>query len=658
MAGFAASRGKRPAEPADDSHLETNLASNSSSPASSSPVPSASSLQPAPKRQAPSPAPTSASSQSQLRSSESHIHDLLPIVPTSVTTSSSNYGRINAENETNLGLLKSVPKESESWAWKMQPTYLDMGHDIIMILQALVDGSLTLTGNRIAGKHSISKDVVAGSLSSRHNSNWSANTPLLFMLPPELIDCVLSHLSATDLLSVAATCRQLHKQAVSDFHWMHCIQRNVPGLTLTNPGPCNSFRELYAAHDPIWFLPKYKIWFCDRDLTGKLIIVRFDPRRGCIEGYQLLAVSNRNTFEHWPADNQVIIHGFEPQVKLHLDKPVLQFDVQDRQEVGDFATRPGANRFAAERPMTRGNRSDPMFSNFLLTRPLEPEVADEKLAADYPYDNVWPPPTIPARHHVSGARSGQAVIDLSPDDRPRSRGEVSDQTFRIRQWMQMPGTPSPPSLIGGQAGGFAGMVQVLNGLNGQENVIPVAGAAGIHIGEEIITYSTLDPVLYTPTVTKPWRGIWVGDYSGHGCEFLLINQPDDPPITDVELGLVREAEEADGAWEKRRREAHMYRGRLEAIKLTGDPNVPRGEYTFVADDLGPGGYVGIATDPPFAGTRVVKSKGHVAATGFVRDKYIESQLLLIGPNRLAQYWVGFGHISFFERVQVDSLIVP
>lgn len=567
-----------------------------------------------------------------------------------------------------------------------------MGHDIIMILQALVDGSLTLTGNRIAGKHSISKDVVAGSPSSRHNSNWSANTPLLFMLPPELIDCVLSHLSATDLLSVAATCRQLHKQAVSDFHWMHCIQRNVPGLTLTNPGPCNSFRELYAAHDPIWFLPKYKIWFCDRDLTGKLIIVRFDPRRGCIEGYQLLAVSNRNTFEHWPADNQVIIHGFEPQVKLHLDKPVLQFDVQDRQEVGDFATRPGANRFAAERPMTRGNRSDPMFSNFLLTRPLEPEVADEKLAADYPYDNVWPPPTIPARHHVSGARSGQAVIDLSPDDRPRSRGEVSDQTFRIRQWMQMPGTPSPPSLIGGQAGGFAGMVQVLNGLNGQENVIPVAGAAGIHIGEEIITYSTLDPVLYTPTVTKPWRGIWVGDYSGHGCEFLLINQPDDPPITDVELGLVRDAEEADEAWEKRRREAHMYRGRLEAIKLTGDPNVPRGEYTFVADDLGPGGYVGIATDPPFAGTRVVKSKGHVAATGFVRgkpthqgpcyytfdsscyeseritdhtaahtpyvDKYIESQLLLIGPNRLAQYWVGFGHISFFERVQVDNLIVP
>lgn len=353
---------------------------------------------------------------------------------------------------------------------------------------------------------------------------------------------------------------------------------------------------------------------------GKLIIVRFDQRRGCIEGYQLLAVSNRNTYEHWPADNQVIIHGFEPQVKLHLDKPVLQFNVQDRQEVGGFPTRPGANRFATEMPMTQGSRLDPMFSNFLLTRPLDPDVADEKLAADYPYDNVWPPPTIPARHHVSGARSGQGLVHLLPEDQPQSRREVSDQTFRIRQWMQMPGTPSPPSLIGGQAGSFAGMVQVLNGMTNANNAMPIVSPTAVHIGEELITYSTLDPVLYTPTPTKPWRGIWVGDYSGHGCEFLLINQPDDPPITDAELGLVRDAAETDQDWETRRRETHMYRGRLEAIKLTGDPNVPRGEYTFVADDLGPGGYVGVASDPPFRGARVVKSKGHIAATGFIQGK--------------------------------------
>lgn len=37
---------------------------------------------------------------------------------------------------------------------------------------------------------------------------------------------------------------------------------------------------------------------------------------------------------------------------------------------------------------------------------------------------------------------------------------------------------------------------------------------------------------------------------------------------------------------------------------------------------------------------------------------MESQLLLISPNRLAQYWFSFGHISFFERVDLDKFLVP
>jgi hypothetical protein len=37
---------------------------------------------------------------------------------------------------------------------------------------------------------------------------------------------------------------------------------------------------------------------------------------------------------------------------------------------------------------------------------------------------------------------------------------------------------------------------------------------------------------------------------------------------------------------------------------------------------------------------------------------MESQLILMSPNRLAQFWVGFGHISFFERVDIDSLLIP
>lgn len=36
------------------------------------------------------------------------------------------------------------------------------------------------------------------------------------------------------------------------------------------------------------------------------------------------------------------------------------------------------------------------------------------------------------------------------------------------------------------------------------------------------------------------------------------------------------------------------------------------------------------------------------------DNYMASQLILISHNRIAQYWETFGHVSFYERVDIDS----
>lgn len=211
--------------------------------------------------------------------------------------------------------------------------------------------------------------------------------------------------------------------------------------------------------------------------------------------------------------------------------------------------------------------------------------------------------------------------------KPKRLEEASDQTFRIRRWLALRG---------------------------------MEGHIGVRLGEDVMNFSTLLEESYTPTAEKPWQGIWVGDYSGHGCEFLLIlqkevdpkvqpirastwdsfisedssdseseydtnmpvapaslsssssssPQPSSPLAQNASTNLATTSEDAAGTMDP------SCRGRLEAIKLTGDPNVPRGEYTWIAEDIGPGGYLRTASEQMFKGARVVKSLGHLANTDF------------------------------------------
>ncbi|KAI0867518.1 hypothetical protein GGS24DRAFT_285152 [Hypoxylon argillaceum] len=473
----------------------------------------------------------------------------------------------------------------------------------------------------------------SGSVCASASSATPHHRPGLLELPTELIDTIFSYLTPLEIVRLSLVCRNLLSHAMNDIHWHRHVLSSLPGNKIKSPYPCKTWRELFVAHHQYWFLTKYKVWFCDRSLTGQMVIARYDERRGCIEGYQLLAIRSRDGSEPWAADPNVHIHHFEPNVKLHLDKPILQFNVDSLENLmrislssSDSKTRP-ARRFFPEHPMRYSHGSDPRFSTFVLAKPLEEQGLDDHMVDHFPYGLVWPPPTIPATHRVLGHPAdiaGGPTHDLITSSRwrPSNRAEVSNLTFRIRQWMEL----GPPTI-------------------------------GFHIGEEIVTYSTLDPELYTPTPERPWRGIWVGDYSVHGCEFLLINQPD-VDEEGYKEPLVRLDSESDEEFEARFRTEKVYRGRLEAIKLTGDPNVPRGEYTFLAADLGVDGFVGIAQGPPFQGARVVKSQGHVAGVGFMGDKYIESQLILVSHNRLAQHWVEFGHISFFERIDINQFLIP
>jgi hypothetical protein len=501
--------------------------------------------------------------------------------------------------------------------------------------------------------------------------------PPFLALPSELIHQILSHLSLSDLLTAGLVNRAVHSHTLQDTLWQPLVQEQVHAPT---PKPTHlTWRELFKQHHPFWFLAKKKIWFSDTPHTGKLLVARYDHRINAIEAYTLGAERRQPTFQTWDANPEAIIHTFSPQIQLDLNAPVVRLNA----DAYERAVGTVGHRLQKEIPMSVSYELSPstarLYSRLMLARPWPEDITTVATP-------IWPPLTLPSPARTRNDPPPSAF--RQPAHKPATLSEMSTSTFRIRKWMEF--APRPHGI-------------------------------SMRIGEDISTWATLPEECYTPSPQKPWQGIWCGDYAGHGCEFLVVMQPDNPkPLPERAEWAMRSRERdgsvsSDGSWSTAPTEAisaededdfetaddledsvatlqgpfhaadseghaeevdkeendAIYQGRIEAVKLTGDPNIPRGEYTFIAPDIGPHGLLRIASEDMFKGARIVKSVGHIAARGFRdgepydstycrsathfdADTYMTSQLILISHDRLAQYWETFGHVSFYQRVNIDD----
>ncbi|KAF3039454.1 hypothetical protein E8E11_004823 [Didymella keratinophila] len=496
----------------------------------------------------------------------------------------------------------------------------------------------------------------------------STPTSSLLALPAEIVQHILSFLPLYDLLTVSLVNHALKDHSREDTLWQPFVQEQVPGYNV--PKPRNlSWREVFQQHHPYWFLSKNKIWFADTAHTGKLIVARYDHRLNAIEAYALVAERKHPVMQIWEWNPEAIIHTFQPKVRLDMVSPIIRLNGNSYERVYGDRLQHEIHLDVHQEVL---NATAGIRSRLLLARPWPKDITTKATP-------VWPPHILPSPERTRNDTSPSGYRHTAA--KPARLHELSTTSFRIRRWMEF----APRPLTG----------------------------VSMRVGEDITTFATLPEDCYSPTPQKPWQGIWVGDYAGHGCEFLLITQPDEPaPLSERAEWAMRTRERegsvsSAGSWSTAPVEASnsassededeeemfetaddledsvatlqgadirsrfdvfdaedvttddedtVYRGRIEAIKLTGDPNIPRGEYTFIAPDIGPNGLIRVATEEMFKGARIVKSVGHIAAHGFRDDTYMTSQLILVSHDRLAQYWETFGHVSFYQRVNLDDFV--
>jgi hypothetical protein len=158
-----------------------------------------------------------------------------------------------------------------------------------------------------------------------HQSNddklWLSNT---------IVSRIFSYLNPQSLARTAAVSHQFQELAYSEILWKTFVNSYLPD-PIESCKPAPSFRLLFIAFYPYWFIPKFRFWLSDEQPHGQLMIAHFNTALLCIEAWAIAA--NREDGEHrpWSVDPKVIIR--ESDVRVHVDENhlVFRFGVKDEE---------------------------------------------------------------------------------------------------------------------------------------------------------------------------------------------------------------------------------------------------------------------------------------------------------------------------------------
>lgn len=269
---------------------------------------------------------------------------------------------------------------------------------------------------------------------------------------------------------------------------------------------------------------------------------------------------------------------------IETSNPVIFIPLKDRYRAVVINSDVAPKYFKTLRPIT--TKSWKPRKQFILTRFLHPgpdivsTLSTCKSVTDGEY--LWPYTTIPVPFRTINKFRRQHFLSVafltSNQDfpEPYSNDEICQYSFKLQS--------GDPSL-----------------LNTLSMIKPRS--------ESCCHYGSIDPDAYTPTKKYPFRGIFVGDYSAHGIEFILIKHEDsssEPPKDSND-------------WEEIL--SHVS-GKLTGVKITGDPNVPAGKVSFKTEEIsiengqdivGEDEFLSLRSRGEIQGTgRVVKSQGYIS----------------------------------------------